>query len=731
MIIAAKNSKHMQTFPSMPKRFHRLPCTRYRAAGKLLVLITLLGSACVLPASAREVLSENDFLGELPAVVSATRMRQSLADTPAAMTIIDREMIRDSGAWDVADLFRLVPGMYVAYNVDKEVVPGHVVSYHGMADPYAKRMQILVDGRSVYTPLFGGPIWSNIPLALDDIERVEVVRGPNAASYGANSFLGVINIITRHPAEVQGKLVSLSAGKVGGDATLRYGGRTADMDYRMTLQLRGDRGYTEDREGHRVYNDANIHARTDNKRIGNLSFRGDYRINASDELQLQFGYSGGSRGTGDHPGKFTNANPRRDKDVESLFALARWQRDLGADSQFSLRLYHNRDRLSEDLSQLVGETLVPARALGINLPGQITFGVPTPFDRPLDHVAERSDIEAQHSFWAGEHLRLLWGGGLRLDRVSSPLYLGGEDFKSFHQQSLFANAEWRPLDPLVFNFGAMVEHNNFVGSNTSPRAGVNYHLSPSQTVRATLSRAWRNPVLYEQQGNSRWVYSEKTPQFLADVTLPLQYLYGQNNLRPERIDSRELGYLIELPRGGSLDLKWSYDTLSDLIEMYSFDCCGTVIPGTVHTFGNRSDVSVHSFEAQWQQQLDEATRIHFGWSSTKIARRTPALDAQSEGYSYERTASRHGQNMLLARQLTPFWRASIGVYRVGSIHALAGDSLTAYTRWDVRVARQFKWDCADGELALIVQNLGDSQYREFYADNIWGQRAFVNLRLAY
>ncbi|WP_338052627.1 TonB-dependent receptor plug domain-containing protein [Rhodocyclus purpureus] len=514
----------------------------------------------------------------------------------------------------------------------------------------------------------------------------------------------------------------------------------------MTLQLRGDRGYTRDYDG-RFENKIDVHTRTDNKRIGNLSFRGDYRINASDELQLQFGYSGGSRGTGDYPGKFTNANPRRDKDVESLFALARWQRDLGADSQFSLRLYHNRDRLSEDLSQLVGTTQAP---LTLKIPeancqflgwawlketktckGVITAGVPTPFDRPLDHVAERSDVEAQHSFWAGEHLRLLWGGGLRLDRVSSTLYLGGDDFKSFHQQSLFANAEWRPLDPLVFNFGAMVEHNNFVGSNTSPRAGVNYRLTPAQTIRATVSRAWRNPVLYEQQGNSRWVYSVIDPQFLAGRTLPLQYLYGQNNLRPERIDSRELGYLIQLPRGGSLDLKWSYDTLSDLIEMYQFDCCGTAIPGTVRTFGNRSEVGVHSFEAQWQQQLDDFTRIHFGWSSTKIARRTPALDRQSEDYSYDRTASRHGQNLLLARQLTPFWRASIGVYRVGSIEAFGGRSLDAYTRWDVRVARQFKWDGTDGELALIVQNLEDSQYREFYVENLWGRRAFVNLRLAY
>lgn len=169
----------------------------------ILTLLAAIAPQWVL-ASADALFSESDFLSELPVVLSATRLRQPISETPAAMTVIDREMIRDSGAWDVADLFRLVPGMYVAYNVDKEIVPGHVVSYHGLADPYAKRMQILVDGRSVYTPLFGGPIWSNIPLSLADIERVEVVRGPSAASFGANSFLGVINIVTRDPAETQG-----------------------------------------------------------------------------------------------------------------------------------------------------------------------------------------------------------------------------------------------------------------------------------------------------------------------------------------------------------------------------------------------------------------------------------------------------------------------------------------------------------------------------------------------
>lgn len=98
-------------------------------------------------------------------------------------------------------MFRLVPGMYVAYHASYVYTTNSMVSYHGLSDAYAHRMQVMVDGRSVYSPLFGGVLWDDIPLALDDIERIEVIRGPNSASYGANSFLGVINIITRHPAE--------------------------------------------------------------------------------------------------------------------------------------------------------------------------------------------------------------------------------------------------------------------------------------------------------------------------------------------------------------------------------------------------------------------------------------------------------------------------------------------------------------------------------------------------
>lgn len=679
------------------------------------------------------VLSENSFLDELPVVLSATRLRQPLRDTPAAVTLIDREMIRDAGARDVADLFRLVPGMYVAYNVDKEIVPGHVVSYHGLADPYAKRMQVQIDGRSVYTPLFGGPVWSSIPLVLDDIERIEVVRGPSAATYGANAFLGVINIVTRDPAEVRGRMLALSAGDAGGDAILRHGGRTDNADYRITLQLRRDKGYTDDAQG--SYGGRPVFPRSDDKSIGNLAFRGDYRLTPQDELQVQFGYAGGTREAGDIP----NNNPRREKDAASQYGLLRWQRALGPESQLALRVYHNRDRFAEDSSALIGNT---AFVLPSGLP--VLLGVPAPLDQPLRHVAERSDVEAQHSFAPDETLRIVWGGGFRRDAVSSALYLGAGGFRVFTQRNLFANAEWRPGARWLFNLGAMVENNSFVGTRASPRLAVNHRLGARQTLRASIGRAYRNPVVYEQHGNSRWLYPVLAPSGpgLPGV-LPLQYLLAPGDLRPERIDSHELGYLLDLGRGSALDLKIADDRLSDLIEMQGVPCpggppalCALTTPGTVvRSFANRGSVRVSTVEVQWQQALGERTRIHLGLASTRLRNRGGVPPGAPD---YPRTAPRHALNLLLAHQLAPQWRGSVAAYRSSASRAVSGDALPGGTRWDLRLARSFRWEgmaggagAGAGEFALVVQNVGDTGIREFYADNLLGRRILASLRLEF
>src|SRR5574340_389555 len=163
---------------------------------RLPVASLLIGISCG-DAGAADYPSEQDYFQDLPVVLSASRLSQPISETPNAITVIDRKMIVASGARNIADLFKLVPSMYVAYE------NGHtpIVSYRGITDAYARRMQVLVDGRSIYLPIFGQVDWAELPLDIGDIERIEVIRGPSAASHGSNSVQGVINIFTRHASD--------------------------------------------------------------------------------------------------------------------------------------------------------------------------------------------------------------------------------------------------------------------------------------------------------------------------------------------------------------------------------------------------------------------------------------------------------------------------------------------------------------------------------------------------
>lgn len=207
-----------------------------------------LGTLCVsslfssFPATLFAV--NDDPFFEMPVVLSASRLAQPISETPVAVTSIDRELIEASGARSIPDILRLVPGMIVGYSANEWGEEAKtVVSYQGHTDQYSRRMQVLIDGRSIYEPLLGGVAWNMLPINIDDIERIEVVRGPNASTFGSNSFLGVVNIITRHAAEDPGHFVKANAGNHGiRDLTYRFGGNEGDLNYRITLSTQNDDG---------------------------------------------------------------------------------------------------------------------------------------------------------------------------------------------------------------------------------------------------------------------------------------------------------------------------------------------------------------------------------------------------------------------------------------------------------------------------------------------------------
>ena len=164
---------------------------------------------------------ENAHLSDLPVVLTATRLAQAPADAPGAVTVIDQAMIRASGARNIHELFRLVPGFQVGMHSGNQPL----VAYHGLSDDAPRRLLVQVDGRSVYSPyLIAGVEWNQIGVDIDDIERIEVFRGSNSAAYGSNAFLGVANIVTRSPSETLGTAVRYRAGSDGiNDIGVRIG----------------------------------------------------------------------------------------------------------------------------------------------------------------------------------------------------------------------------------------------------------------------------------------------------------------------------------------------------------------------------------------------------------------------------------------------------------------------------------------------------------------------------
>lgn len=693
-----------------------------------IVVPVLLGSALLLSAgtvSAGEngALSEGVYLEDVPVVLGVSRLSQPVDEAPAAVTIIDRQMIRDSGAGDLAEVFRLVPGMYVAYHASTVYTTNSTVSYHGLSDAYAHRMQVLVDGRSVYSPLFGGVLWDDIPLALDDIERIEVIRGPNSASFGANSFLGAINITTRHSAETQGKFISLSAGRGHNEAVTRYGGGGGNFTWRMTAGMRNDAG-EDTRIFDPVSNDAKHGTnKQDNKRIRQLNLRADYQLDTHDELELQFGYNGGMREEGFIADDFYT----RRKHVANHFQLVHWSRHLDAGGELSVQFYHGYEESNDTLLVKPASTPPPNTDL--------SYGA--------NVEAHRYDLEIQHTFSPSDTTRLVWGGSVRLDSTYWPLYLNRQDAFDFHLARLFGNLEWRTKPNLLVNLGAMAEHNDFTGTDVTPRAAVNWHFVPGHTLRASHSLATRTPTLYEQKADNRYY-----------VPLPVPYdlmvRHAVGGLKPEHIKSTEIGYIGKLS-GFDTDLRLYHDELNNLISQENYNPCnptgtlptlgGFVLPPNVpagltapgvacygadslSSFNNGSAI-IKGLEMQFQWRPGDRTRLMYGFSHSIVS----SLNGNNQPYTNSVPTNSH--SLMLAHSLDAHWSGSLTGYHMGEVRALGGvDMVAAYERWDGRLAYRFISRGGNGELALMVKNLFDDRHFEYETVNQPpGRTAWLNLKL--
>ncbi len=637
-----------------------------------------------------EPVSEHEFLQDFPIVLSASRLSQPISEAPNAMTVIDRQMIKSSGFRNIADLFRLVPGMYVG-NIGANTP---FVSLNGVSDQYSRRMQVLVDGRSVYLPPFGGVDWQDLPLLIEDIERIEVVRGPAAASHGANSFYGVINIITRDAGSVNVNTASVNRGEMGiSDVSAFLGKAGENFDYRFSVGYRADGG-----DNPKVMNDSSANHL--------LNLRSNYRLNYENSFDLQLGLNNGVYGQGT-AGRVA-VEPFRYVRTQNDFQQLSWLHALNGGDESKLTYY----RINRDYADAY-------KCNAILLCTSVTPNLG--FTQDAAKI-QRQEIELQNTNHFGTDNRIVWGAGMRYDYADQPLIFKMP--KGLHQSRIFAHDEWRASEKSVFNVGAMYEDDGIGHRNTSPRIAINHHLDSQNTLRASVSTATRNPVmaeLYLQTAKQTYWSNGYTPAAM--------------DIRPEKIFSKEIGYLGQFG-AFNLDSRIYYDKVRDIVMLDVYVNGNPVSP----TYSSKNmfaatfkglDVSANyrwdhgkvSANYSYQQTSCAFSAYPTQYFNPLLVAPTLTLGqyiAQAYQTEYLNLCSQsvptNSGNLLLNQQLSKTLQYSIGLYLRGKVRII--DVSSGYPpespmrRVDMRIAKAFgkKEKPGGGEIAVVLQNAFQDNY---------------------
>jgi iron complex outermembrane receptor protein len=652
-----------------------------------LAFLTLLAIASAASAQNAASLSEQDYLSDMPIVLSVSRLPQRLDETPGAVTILDRDMIRRSGARDVADLLRLVPGFQTSTSFEGDAPQA---SYHGTFSSYSARIQILVDGRSAYsTYMFGSVAPGMMSVALEDIERIEVLRGSNSAAYGARAMLGVVNIVTQHTSDTQGTQAKLAKGENGvRDAQAALGWATDHASYRLGMDTRADEGLTG-ANGHNF--------------VRRVNFRSDWRASPTDNVQLRVGSMGIDAGSGN-----ALKDSIHDKFFESSFAQVDWHRNLGVDEDVTFMLSHTqeayRDVVPIFLRQYVPVSMLLSANDSINL--------------DFSGNASNDTITVQHTFRSGEGLRVVWGGEWRREQVTSlPVYNTSTAFVTDFKR-LFGNAEWRIKPNVLLNAGLMAEHSTDSGASLAPRLMFNWHVVPGQTLRAGIARAYRPPSVLEKYSDTRYTYSN----MLLQVTS-----LSRGNVQPESVLTRELGYLADFPKwGAKLDVRAFEERVSNFVGYvnYTLPVGTSLLASAPKDYVNQEEFKVHGFEYQWAWQPWRGSKLAFNQSYTNITFTKPQVDLGVPLYAPELVST-----LFLTQELPGGFEASVSHQDANAVSLpQSGRNKQAMTRTDVRLSKALRWGSKKGELAVVVQNLG-SPYQDFNELFTFQRRAFVTLRL--
>lgn len=651
---------------------------------------------------AKGSLTEEDLLTDIPMVVAATRLPQPVTDTPVAITVIDRQMIDASGFLEIPDLLRLVPGFQVGLSWRDHHT---AVTYHGQSDGLSRRMQVLIDGRVAVGSLFGIVDWDRLGIVVDDIARIEVVRGPASVSFGSNAFIGAINIITRGPYDNPGWRMSAATGSRDmGITSVQYSHVGEKFDYRASANYFHTHGFSG------VNDEATV-------RSGR--FQGHYQMSAGTALDFQLGHAEGPWGRG---GTGLSVDPATHKDATEQYGNFRLTQSAtpGNEWYFQVGMSSSEEDDKFDvglLSDLFGISPAQVPLVTGQQDQQIMGGV-------FDYTTKRLDIEFQQLMTLGDEARAVWGLGYRQDKIKgiSASIIGWETMETYR---VYGNLEYRLSGRVLLNAGTTYEDNDVNKGEFSPRIGVNVTLAKGHVLRFAVSESWRQPFIAEHLIDVAVRFNDGS--VLDQVQL------SPGKLDPERLRSYEIGYIGHWLDGTvSTDIKVFREEFEDEAE-YVLD---PFYPEVASIFNsgaildvNGGSTDITGVEAGINWKLNQRTRLWLSYAFSEVDQHCQALAFRC--FHENDATPKHTGSVLVSHDFSQHWQASIGYYYLDDMAwVLWGGDTESYDRIDMRIARTFNFGGSDLKLELIGQNLG-SDYKEFNQRNVFETRTFVRATVQF
>ncbi len=690
---------------------------------------TLLASAFAtlisLPAIAESPVSEDDELLNLsleelisldvPDVTSVSRKKQRLMDSAAAVYVITSEDIQRSGVTSIPEALRMVPGMQVAR------MNGNTwsISTRGFNYIFANKLLVLIDGRTVYSPLFSGVNWDVQDTILEDIARIEVIRGPGAALWGANAVSGVINIITKHAGDTQGGLLTTGFGsEEKAFATYRYGGEMGEDAYFKTYYKVFHRDGMLNFDGSDAADDWKIH------RAG---FRTDWKATNGADVTVQGDiYTGSTR----PPMKVyagleevVKINPNLSRDQKGGNLIGNWKYKYDNSSDISLKAYYDRYEN---------------------------------YDYRAISKRDMGDIEFQHHFKPWEKHDLIWGGSFRITQYNlsdmNQIELKGGSrtdrlYSAFIQGDITFNPEWN------LTFSSRFEHNSFTGFEVQPNARVTWKATENRTFWSSVSRAVKTPSISETSVTSREFIYVNFPISKDVDPRSRMAISGNPSLKSEELLALEFGYREQFNDIFRIDITTflnKYDNLlsyinsnpgecdrfpDDTTKVMVTDIYGKLIPvcslgqksingENVHvveysaTLDNKLSATAFGFEITADWQVKDWWKLQFNYSYFGIDASRPQEPinenylVENEGLLEDLSAS-HTANFRSSINLPNQWYFDFWIRYIDKIteaHFQSKGKAKAYTNTDIRIAKKYGDNL---EISLIGQNIFDRSRLEF------------------